>query len=628
MSYKLNILHDNPLGFWLLDETSGTLAKDSSPYGNDGQYSGDIYNYELPLVINSDNAKRITNQNYVEYYSSKDHNGNESSTSFGTKETSDNSFTLECWVKPDIENATEKTCLFGDLQNNIGLFWYHGKIIFSVKEYEISYSVPNSNRSLHIVAVYLNKEIYLYVNSEMVAYSSIEKFEFSNTDNTLKSGPTLNDQDTFLLDCPAIYRYALNVNQIHNHYISSHTMPAIQIASPDDGELFKIYDTGVSRKFEYSYPANRSWKSFDNLNLFYNEYDNTLSLIQDDLRPDIEATIVDLISVPLGFDLNSSKIEWKATKGIEVYASVDNQTFIKCQNGFPIPKYKFGVDSFDASRKIYLSIRFKPYNTTKYIPKIYNLMIAFYNDKKVYSFNGGSTLSHFSDPEKSSNISLGNNYSEILSRDQKNGLICSNGSGFNLNTQRAFQTVEFFYTPHVMSIISSSIVDITASTTEIFEAFITNNPSGDSMTLATSVDISQSKSNLIYHQDSGAEYSWDESGDVDMNGIQKIYINGIDRTADENILDLLKAGSLYHICIVLDSEISGDVQFNYSSSGSTQATYQNIIIYPSEFTPAKCLDHFNMWIGKYTVSASDSSMTLTENSVELYTNDWQVLQTA
>lgn len=628
MSYKLNILHDNPLGFWLLDETSGTTARDSSPYGNDGQYSGDIYDYELPLVVNSDNAKRITSQNYVEYYSSKDYNGNESSTSFGTKETSDNSFTLECWIKSDINDASNRTCLFGDSQNNIGLFWQYGKIIFSVKEHEISYSVPNPNRAIHIVAVYLNREIYLYVNSEMVAYSYIDTFVFSNTNNTLKSGPTLDDQDTFLLDCPAIYRYALNVNQIHNHYVSSHTMPAIQIASPEDGELFKIYDTGVSRKFEYSYPANRSWESFNNLNLFYNKYDNSLSLIKDELRPDIQATIIDLISVPLGFDLNSSKIEWKATKGIEVYASVDNQTFIKCQNGFPIPKYKFGVDSFDASRKIYLSIRFTPYNTMQYIPKIYSLMVAFYNDKKVYSFNGGSTLSHFSDPAKSSDISLGNSYSEILLRDQKNGLICSNGSGFNLNTQKSFQTVEFFYTPHIMSIVSSSIIDVTASTTEILDATITANPSGDLMTLATSVTVSQSKSNLIYQEDSGVEYSWDESGNVYMSGIQSIHINGVDRTQDSNVLEIFRAGSLYHICIVLESAVSGDIQFNYSDSGSTQATYQNIVIYPSEFTNNKCLDHFNMWIGKYTVSASDSSMTLTENSVEVYTNDWQVLQTA
>lgn len=627
MSYKLNILHDNPLAFWSLDEVSGSVAKDSSPYGNDAEYFGDISISELPIVVNSDNAKVINNTNYVQYYSSKDYVGNESKTSFGTKETSDNSFTLECWIKPNIEMAVSDTCLLGDLTNDIGIFWSYGKIIFKVQSEEISYLVPNYNRAMHIVCVYLNSEIYLYLDAKIVAYKKFNNFRFSNSTNVIKSGPTLNDQDSFLIDSPAIYRYGLNSNQISNHYFSAKTIPAIQVAHPEDGELFKIQDTGVSRQFEYTYPGNRSWRSFNNNKLFYDDYDNSLSLVKGSLEAD-STSIESLVSVPVGFDLNSSKIEWVATKGVEVYASVDNVTFIKCQNGFPVPKYKYGPNNFDLNRKVYLSIRFESSNTAKYLPKIYSVVIGFYNNKKVYSFNGGSTLSHLGDNLKKSDISFGNNYSDILLRDYKNGLICSNGSGFNFNTARQVQTIEFFYTPHILNIIDASVTDITQSLSSIIDSLITTNPSGQSMTASTITDLVEAKSTLIYKEDESVQYSWAVDGTVTMSGIDKIFINGQNKTSETNILDLFKLGALYHIVIVLDDPTTGDIQFNYSDVGSVQATYQNLIAYPSQFSSTKCLSHFNMWIGKNTIVANDSSMTLTENSISTFDNEWQVLQTA
>jgi len=38
------------------------------------------------------------------------------------------------------------------------------------------------------------------------------------------------------------------------------------------------------------------------------------------------------------------------------------------------------------------------------------------------------------------------------------------------------------------------------------------------------------------------------------------------------------------------------------------------------------LSHYNMHIGRAAAVADDSSITLTENSVEFYNNDWIVLQ--
>jgi hypothetical protein len=628
MSYKLNVLHDNPVGFWLLDETSGSVASDSSAYGNHSTYNGTLNYNELPIVIDSQSATKIGTGLDISYSFNKDDYQNTSSTSFGTSETSDNDFSLECWIKSSIVNDSYKIALFGDLTNNIGIFWEYGKIVFSVQDTEISYLVPDKTSAYHVVCVYYNSSIYLYINSELVAYKVISVNSFSNSQLVLKSGPISDELNKFLIDCPAVYRYSLNSNQIKNHFYSAQGMPAIQIASPDDGELFKIQDTGVARQFEYSYPANKSWQSFNNLNLAYTEYDNSLSLLKNGSWAAAEAVIEDLITIPLGFDLNSSKIEWLATEGVEVYASVDNSVFIKCQNGFSIPKYRFGPNNFDLNRNLYLSIRFTSSNANKYLPKIYNLFVAFYNNKKIYAFNGGSTISHLPDSSKQSHISFGNYYSNILLRGHKNGLMCSNGSGFNLNTTREVQTVEFFYTPHITGIIEAGITDIAEGSTSIIDSSIITNPSGETMVSATLTDTTDIKSTLLYQEDSGVEYSWLLDGSVTSNNISKIYINGTDKTNETNILSSLIPGSIHHIIIVFDSPISGDIQFNYSDVGSVQATYQNIITYPSEFSGSKCLDHFNMWIGRYKVTASDSAMTLTEDSVSTLDNDWLVLQTA
>lgn len=615
MSYKLNIIHDNPIGFWMLDEVSGSTVYDSSSYQNNGSYNGTINFDELPIVSDSMNATKIDSSISIDY---------SSFTSFGTKETSDNDFSLECWFKPSVL-TNSKVSIFGDSVSNVGLFWQYQKIIFSVQNQEISYLLPNSNKAVHIVAVYSVNSIYLYVDGNLVAYKTIPKTFFLNTQNTFQSGPITNISDSFLIDCPAIYRYSLNLNQIKNHYISAQTIPAIQIVYPDQGQLFKIYDDGVSREHQYVYPANKSWKYLANNNLFYNEYDETLSLAA--VAGTNIVSVEELITIPLGFDLNSSKIEWNATQGVEVYASTDNSVFLKCQNGFPIPKYKYGTDNFYPSRKIYLSIRFKTSDVSKYLPKIYDLMLSFYNNKKIYASNGGAVISHIENPSKNSSISFSNYYSPVLLRDFKNGLNCSEGSGFNLKTISSVQSIEFFYTPLSVNMYSAEITDIAATINSILDSIITTNPASESMLNSAVESIPGQKISLIYNEASGTELSYVPGQGLILDNIDKIYVNGEDVTNWQSSNSLFKPNKLHHILITLSAPISGDINFNHADLGSSQATYQNIAIYPSQFSQTKALDHFNMWTGKYKVTASDSSFTITENSVSTYDNDWVVLQT-
>jgi hypothetical protein len=50
MSYQLKVIKDYPIGFWTLDESSGTTASDISGCGNNATYVGSPASNMLPLV--------------------------------------------------------------------------------------------------------------------------------------------------------------------------------------------------------------------------------------------------------------------------------------------------------------------------------------------------------------------------------------------------------------------------------------------------------------------------------------------------------------------------------------------------------------------------------------------------
>ena len=65
MSYYLNVIKDSPIGFWKLDESSGTIAADSSGCGNNGTYTGSFSSNIMPLVYGGSYATKITSSSYT-----------------------------------------------------------------------------------------------------------------------------------------------------------------------------------------------------------------------------------------------------------------------------------------------------------------------------------------------------------------------------------------------------------------------------------------------------------------------------------------------------------------------------------------------------------------------------------
>jgi hypothetical protein len=588
MSYQLKVINDYPIGFWPLDELSGTIATDVSGCGNSGTYTGGITTGLIPLVSGGANGSLITNTKYITLPVTKDYYGSTADGGFADNNSSDNAFSLEVWIYPKITTAG-LTTIFADSTKNVGIFYEKGNIVFKLEAERLDYTLPNIGQSHHIVATYSITEMSLYVNGKFAASKSLTNYKFTSPTITLKLGPTGNASDSFIVDAPAVYRYALGLDKILEHYEYSGTTSPLQISYPDGGTLFEIYDDSVSKQFNFAYPANRPLEYFATENLSYNTEEKCLEIKKTASAAPMSVVVTDAIAIPSGFDLDSSKIEWNGDNGVSVRTSTDGTTWEECINGRAIPQFKLG--SFSSERTLYLEITFASSDTTKFLPRLYSLLMCFYKDQVLYSPNNPDYIYTIEGTSgfASKDITLGRVGYPILSRQKLNGLTTAGGSGFKIHTAESIRTVELFLT----------LSDLTTN----------------------SILLSGADGNFV-----GARYSWITNGTLTKSNISAIYVNGVDKTSQTNVASVFTSNELHHVVIVTSGPITGEILFNHTATGGPSSLYQYISYYPSAFDSQLALSHYNMHIGRSATIADDSSMTLTENYVEFYDNDWIVLQ--
>ena len=323
MSYQLKVIKDYPIGFWPLDESSGSTAADISGCGNNGTYVGSPATNMLPLVPGGISGTKITNSAYATFPITKDYYGANVGAGFGTKYTSDNDFTLEVWVSQNI-TTTSETPLLADITNDIGLYWEKGDIVFKVSENDsVRYCMPYTKKSLHLTGVYSVNSITLFIDSVPVASKELNSFKFTNTTITLQSGPTLNSSDSFIVDAPAVYRYGLNKDALRRHYIDGNvTVSPIHVVYPDNGILFTGTDANIRAPFDYSYPVNKPWTQFLDDNTYYDSNRKYVTFYPTDTVQSKTFIIEDFFLIPLEIGLTTSKVEWRNDFGITVESSV------------------------------------------------------------------------------------------------------------------------------------------------------------------------------------------------------------------------------------------------------------------------------------------------------------------
>ena len=577
MSYSYKILKDHPIGFWELDDST-TEAVDISGCGNNGVYAGNLpsQNKIMPMVSGGQYSAKITSLSSIEFAIINDYYAQTSGGGFGTTYTADNDFTLECWILPKI-SSTSVTPIFIDSSNDLGIAWQNNNIIFAIGSETLEYTVPAINGSIYVVCKYSVNSASIYLNGNLVVSKTITGNPFQNTQVLLKSGPTQDSSDEFLIDNPAVYRYALSEKQIKDHYLSNQNTVPIQIAYPDNGEIFNIYDNEMRKSFTYSYPKDKSWQYFLTEDLTLNISEDYIEISKTESASTKEVVIEDIISMPSGILMDSSKIQWDGTPGISVYTSLDGVSYEQCENGYSIPQYKYS--DFNEQRFFYLKIVISSTDSSKYLPKLYSLSINFYSEQIIYSKNGSSYISKIDNLD----YNLGKEVYPVLSMNKLNGVVVPNNSGFKVNLPYDVNSIEFFYTPG--SILKSLLVSST-----------------------------------------GTEFSWADNGSILKSNMSKIYVNGEDKTAASNISNVLNSGYLNHIIIVFEDPISEELIFNYKGTGSQQGLYQHITLYRDAIDQNKANNHYNLYIGRSVYTSTASTMSMTENSTKIYNNDWIVIQ--
>lgn len=623
MSYKSIVLSDYPIAYWPLDDLTtidvanftnllsqfntyqevldnfdsyaniyGDTVYDYSGCDNNGRYIVDPNPNILPIVVGNSRATKITDTNYVEYTINKDYYGSQSSALFAVDGYSDSSFSIEAWVYPKFNSATITT-LVADSTSNIGLFYDDGNILFNVQSQQISHTIKDPDRVIHVVGTYNKNSISLYIDGKKVATQTFDPFFFTNSTLNLQSGPTAMF-DYFLINSVAVYKHELSEESILNHYIEAQGINVEDVVAKYNGEIFAISDTTPNVPFRYSYPGNKSWSYLVEDGLVYNEIEESLSIAKTDSLGFATYTIDEFISLPGSAIMDSSKIEWTSTKYVNVYVSLDGVTYTECINGGTIPNYT--LDSFSNAGGFFLRIELVSFDTSLYIPKIWDLTITFYDNQIVYSNNGSSYFSTLEGVFGAATFdaTIGNKATPILFRGGRNGIKTIQDSGFIINTNNSIQTLEFFYTPS--SLNDNGLIAVSAT-----------------------------------NGYSAAAIFWHNSGLISKTNISKLYINGVDKTSQTNVSGLFEAGEMYHIVIVFASAVSGQIKFGDSIYGSVSALFQNIALYENSYAQADVTENYNLYrFGSYTMineNGSNTSMQVVENSVNYYNNDWLVYQT-
>ena len=572
-------MQDSPSGFWKMDESSGSIAYDSSGCGNNGSYIGPILNTPTPIVCGGISATKITNTNYLQLSITKDFSLQNGVGGFGTSTTSDNDFSIEVWFHP--KTITGLTPILADT-SGVGIYWDNGNILFKLENEEVYYSVPNPKRSMHVVGVYSVKAMLLYLNGVLVASKAISRINFTNESLSFNIGPS-SVSEYFIVDAPAIYRYSLNQNLILKHYNSFFSNTENNIVLTDSGELFKGSEKYQNIASTVSFPAQLDWQYHVSNDLLYRENTNSLYLNPSSSY----AEFIKVISFPHWRSYISSKIEWSSSNGVslDVSSTGDPSSWQECINGEPLPGFKQG-SNFSNNKVIYLRARFSSINSEIYIPELYYIKIHFYSDKALHSHNGSSFISTLETSVGDYwDISISNNHSNILLRENDNGVTALN-SPFYINTQKDILSLEMIFRPKSLG-----------------------------------------SGYLFFNKNGSVEsyISWTSNGVISKSNISNLYINGQDISLENNISEFLYIDEPNYVLIKTLEPLSDQIWINGKQENTVRTgvldnnNYQNIAIYES--SDIDHLNHYNLYTGKDIIQASDSVIQITEEAVKTYSRD-------
>jgi hypothetical protein len=481
---------------------------------------------------------------------------------------SDNQFSIEAWVKLPNANNTQVT-IIGDPDENIGVFYKNGDLIFKAGLNETRYKYSN-NKAIHVVCIYTKNNLSMYINGNLVSSSSLNNFVFSNNSTAWKTGPSLPN-NYFVIDSVSFYRHALTGLKIAKHYSEGiKELDYSQIVYPDGGIFFSLNHSKIRPVARYSYPETKPWSQIIDENVVMST-DQSYITFAKTISPSTKTfTFTETIIVPSSLNVSSSQISWDDdVENIIVQVSQDNAAWQNCKNNFPIPF--FNKNDGISSGLLYLKVTMSSSDTSKDLPALRSISLDLYSNTDFYADNSSDRI------YSSLDYGLSRYNHPIISYNDYNGLRMYNGGGISVDSNTQFRTIEFVFTPSLAGSLQNVLF---SSNTKIFE--------------------------------------WSSTGVINKSGISNIYVNGVDYTSATNISDFLTRGMPHHMVLVLSSAATSNIKFNSNQSGSVSGTsnlYSNIALYPDALTAGQATNHYQLYTKQYVLSVSDISFSITESDL-------------
>ena len=222
IAYQAAVLSDNPVGYWKLDESSGSIATDLSGYNNNGTYYNVHFGYADPF---GGNSAALFSASYGSYVNISDSGSSSLDVSY---------LTMEAWISPNNYNVSgdrgmvmnkENTWELG-IEDNSGNFQTALSTNSNTWAWRGSHQVPVNNWS-HVVVTYDGSQVKHYQDGQLV-----DSYTYAGTlihnDNDFRIGARGGDGGASsyfegLMSEVSIYSYALSATTISNHYNAAFT---------------------------------------------------------------------------------------------------------------------------------------------------------------------------------------------------------------------------------------------------------------------------------------------------------------------------------------------------------------------------------------------------------------------
>jgi len=365
--------------FTSYEEISGQALLDYSGNFNNGTVSGISGSKIMPLVAGGIYGTLVSDTTAMEY----------EAPGLANKYYSDNQFSIEAWVKLPNANNTQVT-IIGDPDENIGVFYKNGDLIFKAGLNETRYKYSN-NKAIHVVCIYTKNNLSMYINGNLVSSSSLNNFVFSNNSTAWKTGPSLPN-NYFVIDSVSFYRHALTGLKIAKHYSEGiKELDYSQIVYPDGGIFFSLNHSKIRPVARYSYPETKPWSQIIDENVVMST-DQSYITFAKTISPSTKTfTFTETIIVPSSLNVSSSQISWDDdVENIIVQVSQDNAAWQNCKNNFPIPF--FNKNDGISSGLLYLKVTMSSSDTSKDLPALRSISLDLYSNTDFYADNSSDRI--------------------------------------------------------------------------------------------------------------------------------------------------------------------------------------------------------------------------------------------